>query len=48
MCDREKRHAMKRDLLEAGVGVEDAVEEQVAAFVCAKPDRRPGQKTAKR
>ena len=44
--DGEEREAVERDLLEAGVRVEDAVEQQMAAFVGAKPDRGARQELA--
>ena len=40
--DREERDAVKRDLLDAGVGVEDPVEQQMTCLVGAKArSRRP-------
>ena len=47
MGDREERNAVKRDALDAGIGVEDPVEEQMAAFVGRQPDRGAAQETTR-
>ena len=44
--DGEERDAVKRHLLEARLGVEDAVKQEVAALVGAEPDRRTEQEPA--